>query len=223
MNSMRNIRLAVSIFIVFTLAMFLPGMSIAGNLEPTGPPGPTMHTLDEIYGLILYCCKQQGLPKTGQTTCYDSVGTEIDCAGTGQDGEIQAGVAWPDPRFTNNGDGTVTDNFTRLMWTQNAQQISGTRDWSQALNECNGLSFANHTDWRLPNVRELQSLADYENSDPALPTGHYFLNARGRIFWSSTTHDDRPTFAWYGHMYDGGAYAGDKTYLYSVWCVRGGQ
>src|SRR3989338_10110057 len=43
------------------------------------------------------------LPKTGQTKCYDTVGAEIDCKGTGQDGEIQAGVAWPDPRFTDNG------------------------------------------------------------------------------------------------------------------------
>src|SRR3989344_8150136 len=56
------------------------------------------------------------LPKTGQTKCYDSSGIEIDCKGTGQDGEIQAGVAWPDTRFIDNNDGTVTDDFTGLMW-----------------------------------------------------------------------------------------------------------
>src|SRR4030065_25911 len=49
------------------------------------------------------------LPQTGQTKCYDTAGTEIACAGTGQDGEIQAGVAWPDPRFQDNGDGMITD------------------------------------------------------------------------------------------------------------------
>jgi len=40
------------------------------------------------------------LPQTGQTKCYDTAGAVIDCAGTGQDGEIRAGVAWPEPRFT---------------------------------------------------------------------------------------------------------------------------
>ena len=55
------------------------------------------------------------LPKTGQTKCYETIGVEIPCAGTGQDGEIQAGVTWPEPRFTDHGDGTVTDNLTGLM------------------------------------------------------------------------------------------------------------
>jgi len=55
------------------------------------------------------------LPKTGQTICYDTSGNVISCAGTGQDGEIQAGVAWPEPRFADNGDGTITDNLTGLM------------------------------------------------------------------------------------------------------------
>jgi len=68
------------------------------------------------------------LPRTGQTKCYDTYGTEISCAGTGQDGEIQAGVAWPEPRFTDNGDGTMTDTLTGLMWTKDANLPGGTRD-----------------------------------------------------------------------------------------------
>ena len=59
------------------------------------------------------------LPKTGETTCYDTSGTFIDGAGSGQDGEIQAGIAWPDPRFTDHSDGTVKDNLTGLDWMQN--------------------------------------------------------------------------------------------------------
>ena len=52
--------------------------------------------------------------------CYDPDGKIIDCAGTGQDGELQAGVAWPEPRFIDNRDGTVTDNLTGLMWLKDA-------------------------------------------------------------------------------------------------------
>jgi len=60
------------------------------------------------------------LPETGQTTCYDISGTVIPCTGTGQDGEIQTGVAWPNPRSTDNGDGTMTDNLTGLVWAKDA-------------------------------------------------------------------------------------------------------
>jgi hypothetical protein len=42
------------------------------------------------------------LPQTGQTTCYNTEGNVIPCAGSGQDGDIRAGVPWPDPRFTVN-------------------------------------------------------------------------------------------------------------------------
>ena len=49
--------------------------------------------------------------KTGQNTCYDELGVEINCLDTGQDGEYQKGVIGPSPRFTDHGDGTVTDNL----------------------------------------------------------------------------------------------------------------
>jgi hypothetical protein len=52
-------------------------------------------------------------PATGQTTCWDSAGTVIPCAGTGHDGEIQAGATLA---YTDNGDGTITDDNTGLMW-----------------------------------------------------------------------------------------------------------
>ncbi len=60
---------------------------------------------------------------TGQQTCYDPTGTTMDtvaCAGTGQDGELQRGVTWPTPGFTDNEDGTMTDNLTGLIWLQDA-------------------------------------------------------------------------------------------------------
>jgi len=85
------------------------------------------------------------LPQTGQTKCYNSAGTEIDCAGTGQEGEWEMGVEWPEPRFANP-DGTVpitggvvVDQLTGLMWARDAGTptvracVGGTKTWEQAL------------------------------------------------------------------------------------------
>lgn len=54
------------------------------------------------------------LPRTGQTTCHDALGNAIGCAATGQDGDKLAETAWPDPRFTDSNNGTVSDNRTGL-------------------------------------------------------------------------------------------------------------
>ena len=101
------------------------------------------------------------LPQTGQTTCYNTAGEIRDCNGTGQDGDIRAGVAWPDPRFTVSGD-CVTDNLTGLMWVGNADLPGGTRNWQDALNYVaainSGSGLCGHNDWRLPNLNEMESL-----------------------------------------------------------------
>lgn len=83
------------------------------------------------------------LPQTGQTKCYNSTGTEIGCDGTGQDGDIQAGVPWPNPRFTDNGYGTVTDNLTELQWTKDAN-LAGTKTWQEALDYVTAMNNANN-------------------------------------------------------------------------------
>ena len=105
------------------LAIFV--LAQAGDLEPPGPPASSMVTLQEIYDKLDECTGGGpcGVPKTGQTGCWDAGGTSIPCAGTGQDGEYQAGVS-VDPRLTDNGDGTVTDNLTELVWLTNADCFS---------------------------------------------------------------------------------------------------
>jgi hypothetical protein len=72
------------------------------------------------------------IPKTGQQSCYNSSGGSIPCTDTGQDGDHQAGAPWPNPRFTINGDGTVTDNMTGLVWLEDAN-CNGTMSWATAL------------------------------------------------------------------------------------------
>src|SRR3990170_1376452 len=121
------------------------------------------------------------LPQTGQTKCYDSAGTEITCAGTGQDGEIRAGVAWPNPRYqttycnasgpctdqTTDCDNSqisdiVTDNLTGLIWPRYQLIISGfgSLTWDSAINAANNLTVCAYTDWVIPNVNELESRVD---------------------------------------------------------------
>ena len=107
------------------------------------------------------------LPQTGQTKCYDTAGTEIACAGTGQDGEIRAGVAWPNPRFIDNMDGTISDKLTGLIWTKDAgtptegacigeiKTFQGALDYVKCLNSN---SYLGYVDWRLPNIKELSSV-----------------------------------------------------------------
>jgi hypothetical protein len=164
------------------------------------------------------------LPKTGQTTCYNSSGTVVTCAGTGQDGDIQAGVAWPSPRFVDHGDGTVSDSLTGLEWTKNANPAGGYMTWQQALDYVKTLNTGSHSDWRLPNRRELSSLADYSRYSPALPQGHPFTNVQSSNYWSSTSRVLGTYGAWFVDMGRSGVYGGNKAgNNYYVWPVRAGQ
>ena len=123
-------------------------------------------------------------------------------------------------RFTDNGDDTVTDNNTKLMWTKNAN-LCGLKNWEDACSYCGGVTLANHSDWRLPPIHELWSLIDRHQLNPALPPGNPFMNVKSDHYWSSTTDAEITSRAWY--VYFGSGYKGfhDKSYYYFyVWCVR---
>lgn len=149
----------------------------------------------------------------------------------GDDGDLKKGVAWPTPRFTDNGNGTVTDNLTRLVWLKNANAF-GLRTWTQALSDANGLKSgvaglmdgSKAGDWRLPNLRELQSLVDYGHSGLALPTGHPFTGVEWQYHYWSSTHEigDTPTHAWFVNFDMGVVMAQVTSNTSLVWCVRGG-
>ncbi|MBT3260473.1 MAG: DUF1566 domain-containing protein, partial [Deltaproteobacteria bacterium] len=100
--------------------------------------------------------------------------------------------------FMDNGDGTITDNATGLMWQQDD---SGTGlNWGDSLAYCENLSSAGYDDWRLPNAKELQSIVDYSRSPDttasaaidALFNATAITNEGGQIdypvYWSGTTH-----------------------------------
>ncbi|HEY7495122.1 MAG TPA: DUF1566 domain-containing protein, partial [Candidatus Tectomicrobia bacterium] len=170
------------------------------------------------------------IAQTGLKNCYDAFGQPISCDGTGQDGDIQAGVPFPTPRFTDNGNGTVTDNLTGLIWLKNAHSF-GTRSWDQALHDCNSLASGSHglTDgstpgtWRLPNVNELRSLVDYSKHSPTLADGHPFINVQPTLYWSSTTVPSAPNLARFLFIGLGSCVWDHKSVLMCVWPVKGGR
>ena len=118
----------------------------------------------------------------------------------------------------------MTDNLTGLMWTKDAQQISGTMIWIDAVSACNNLIFAGYHGWRLPNVRELQSLIDYGNSSLALPDDHPFTSVQSHGYWSSFTVENVTTYARSVGIQDGAvrAHHKDSNPDY-VWPVRAGN
>ncbi|MCP4666989.1 MAG: DUF1566 domain-containing protein [Deltaproteobacteria bacterium] len=198
-------------------------------IEPSADPGSTGRTLDEVY--------EKALPtqvrKTGQTKWY----TPSD------DGALEKGVPWPIPRFTDNTDGTVTDNLTGLIWLKNANCAGGKVDWNTALDYAGALydgcpnCFGGSTDcglsdgsdagdWRLPNVNELKSLIDFGNHHPALPSGYPFSGVHDQTLfcWSGTTFRHNTTYAWSVGMHNGWATFYEKqTSLLYLWPVRGGN
>jgi hypothetical protein len=122
--------------------------------------------------------------------------------------------------FVDNGNGTVTDNKTGLVWQQGEP---GYMTWDSALSYCEGLSLGGHSDWRLPNIKELESLTDDTRDNPAIDIA-FFPNAHASYYWSSTTLADYPDGAWPVHFSDGYVFYYSTKYSSNyVRCVRGGQ
>lgn len=170
---------------------------------------------------------------TGQKLCWDQSGNPEACPFTFQDGDFQAGVDWPTPRFTLNLDGTVTDHLTGLIWLRDAECF-GTKYWEAAIDAVTDFAFGLTYDcldydervnlgWRLPNVRELASLIDYGQSDPALPVGHFFHDVQLASYWSSTSVVQEPDNAWMVLLNKGDIVETDKGNFKYIWPVRGGQ
>jgi hypothetical protein len=106
--------------------------------------------------------------------------------------DVAAGAPNPES-YTSNGDGTVTDNVTGLMWQQATGQDGIT--FTQAVSYCSGLSLAGHTDWRLPTIMELVSLLDFD--DQTLMDSTAFNTASATSLWSSTLVAFEASSAWY--------------------------
>jgi hypothetical protein len=216
------------------VAVFLCGGFMSAWGEGAGVPccngdvnaDTTLNTADAIYLLqylfangpapvpIERCC---ALPSPGDTGCYDAWGNVVACDDPewpGQAGFYQKGCS-NDPRFVDNGDGTVTDTCTCLMWLKSTEP--GTYTWQEALKHCESLEYAGHDDWRLPNGIELRSIVNYGRVNPA---AYPEFSLEQSWHWNSGSYAGAPSAA--GIMDFGiGEHSADiKTEAYHVVACR---
>lgn len=146
------------------------------------------------YGFSLW-----GTAKTGQLTSYR----------TGDDGYFKKGYPVGGVRFVDNGDGTITDNASGLMWIKDPSQLGGAwgtpgnpsaMTWDAAIDNCLALNYAGHGDWRLPNAKEASSLADHESTNPSIDT-NFFPSVYAGHYWTSTTTSGTSVAGWYVDFY----------------------
>ncbi|MDA8140972.1 MAG: DUF1566 domain-containing protein [Desulfobacteraceae bacterium] len=120
--------------------------------------------------------------------------------------------------LVDNGDGTISDRATGLMWQKdNPHQMT----WEQALNYCETLQLAGRDDWRLPNRNELLSIVDYTRTKPAIDA--VFPNTMPSEYWSSTTYVYSTGDAWFVDFGYGAFRHSNKSWTYNVRAVRSGQ
>jgi hypothetical protein len=111
----------------------------------------------------------------------------------------------PSENFVDNGDGTVSDVSSGLMWMrcslgQNWSEGSCVGDahelnWQQALQEAHGKEFAGKAGWRLPNIKELRTLSERSCVRPAI-NSDIFPNTPSDDFWTSTPAVTDSSRAW---------------------------
>jgi hypothetical protein len=132
--------------------------------------------------------------------------------------------------YTINGDGTVTNQTTGLMWMKCAAGLSGddclegsasTYTQQEAIDYCDSLDFAGHDDWRLPEIHEFVSIVDYTKINLAIDATT-FPATPNLNFWSSPSYAFKVSYAWYVAFLDGGVFNSGKSSPLYVRYVRGG-
>ncbi|HXQ24313.1 MAG TPA: DUF1566 domain-containing protein [Candidatus Acidoferrales bacterium] len=223
---------------------------IDGIRHPLVPLRRTISLTATFCGVALACAaavsaaptEHAYLLKTGQTQCDQGTGTLGACPGSpdGQEAALSKGIA---RQYVDNGDGTITDLKTGLMWEKLSRDGSihdygKSYDWYNAIKTKitalnSGKGFAGHTDWRLPNVNELHSLIDYGRQQPAVDpmfnkgctvgcTAKKCGCTQSGYYWSSTSDAVKQNGAWLVGFAEGYVGAVYKDRVMFVRAVRGG-
>lgn len=195
---------------------------------------PTSRELVSIvdYGTYYPAIDTTYFPNTGPSDYWSSttIGTSLPYSVDFNDGGVSKlykplsynvrcvrGQEWGRNNFTDDGNGTVMDDTTGLMWQQDDDGV--TRNWETALSYCEELLLAGHSDWRLPDAKELGSITDVTWYQPSIDTT-YFPTAKSSTYWSSTASAD-PLFDVWSVFFNNGVVAGHGyTYINYVRCVR---
>ena len=147
-----------------------------------------MKKISTLYLLLftIFCHSQSViksmllLPDSGQTTSYTTT--------FGEDNDYNINP----PSFTNNSNGTITDNVTSLMWQQGD---GGEMTIENAILYCDNLVLGGFSDWRLPTKQESLSILNFDRNNPALNTV-YFPNTNAEYWWTSTVNFTNPNSIW---------------------------
>jgi len=123
--------------------------------------------------------------------------------------------------YVDNGNGTVTDTSSSLIWQQ--ATAPNTYNWDQAISYCSGLSLAGYTDWRLPTLDELRTLVDSTQNDPPKINHMFFPGTVSSFYWSSITYAYSTTSAWGVNFLYGNDLMPNKSNSLYVRAVRRGQ
>ena len=122
--------------------------------------------------------------------------------------------------FTDNGDGTIKDNYTGLMWQKNSSTTP--MNWEAALAYAKTVTLGGKSDWRVPNIKELQSLNDVSRVKPSINKTIFPNIISSAFYWSSTSQYKTPTVAWDFNTDYGVVTYDTKTVNKYVILVRGG-
>lgn len=161
---------------------------------------------------------------TGMTECFDSQGSIIDCRNSGQDAAVGTGLFCSGPRFNSVSAELIKDSLTGLLWSKDCSLVEYPLTWEDSfalIEEMNREERFDRSDWRLPNRREMRSLIDHSQKNPALPIANPFVNINLGWYWTSTTAARNAAYAWYVHLEGGRMFYGKKTDYYWIWPVAG--
>jgi hypothetical protein len=192
------------------------GGSGSGGAPSSGGSGAGGSCTNACISGASQCLSSTSLETCGPAASGCTSYTTTDCSATGLVCEryAPAGCAdptwaeWPMPNsqvevtagapnlenYTDNGDGTVTDNVTGLMWQQAVP--TGTYTWEQAKAYCPPLTLAGHSDWRLPSRIELTSIVDLGVLSDTTINSAYFPSTPSNAFWSLSPVAGSPSSAW---------------------------
>lgn len=172
------------------------------------------------------CYGNYPIPDTGQTVHYSTA--------PGDDSDYQPASSQPNYSVFYGGTETssyTVDNRTGLMWVTNPNDAcsgcaggyvsSGTYTWEAALTKCENLNYAGFSDWRLPDIKELASIVNFNAYNPAVDSA-FFFNTYPVAYWSSTT-DFMAANRWQINFNLGEMTSANPVNPYSVRCVRGNR